>query len=95
MDIRPQLSFSNRLSWNEFDAEMWRLYFGFIKGLLMAVTSVLYFLTLMAFFIIQNAAFAACKFAEWTSAWSPEKPKAFEVRSREEDPWPSAARTGD
>ncbi|MGH9690244.1 MAG: hypothetical protein ACRD4C_03965 [Candidatus Acidiferrales bacterium] len=79
MNIRPTIRFSNRLSWRELDAEMWRLYFGFVKGTLMAVTSVLYFFVLITFFIVQQAVFLAGNFAGWVIDWTPEKPQAFEI----------------
>jgi hypothetical protein len=85
MDIRPKISFSNRLSVREFDAELWRLYFGFVKGLLMVIASLLYFPMVCAFFVAQNAAFAANRFAAWVLDWNPEKPRAFEMRSVEGD----------
>jgi hypothetical protein len=77
MNIRPTISFSNRLSWREFDTEMWRLYFGFVKGFLMVVASVLYIVILPAFFLIQNLTFLTAKLAGWVIDWNPEKPKAF------------------
>jgi hypothetical protein len=81
MNLRSEISFSNRLSWREFEAEMWRLYFGFAKGLLMAISSFLYFFMLLGFVIVQTAAFAAGKFAEWVTDWNPQKPQVFEMRS--------------
>jgi hypothetical protein len=85
MDIRPKISFSNRLSPGELDAELWRLYFGFIKGLLMVTASLLYFPMLCTFFLAQNAAYGANKFAAWVLDWNPEKPRAFEMRSVDGD----------
>jgi len=41
MEMRPALSFSSRLSLREFETEMWKLYFGVVKGLLLAITSVI------------------------------------------------------
>ncbi len=85
MDIRPRISFSNRLSAREFEAELWRLYFGFVKGLLMVVASVLYFPLVCLFFLAQHAAFAANKFAAWIMEWNPEKPRAFEMTPADGD----------
>lgn len=85
MDIRPRISFSNRLTVRDFDAEVWRLYFGFVKGSLMVIATLLYFPMVCAFFFAQNAAFAASKFAVWVLDWNPEKPRAFELRSVEGD----------
>lgn len=81
MDIRPALSFSNRLSLRDFEAEMWKLYFGFVKGLLMAITSVIYLLALTAFFIAQHAVLIASKVTGSVIAWSPEKPRVFGMRT--------------
>ena len=80
MDIHPRISFSTRLSLREFDSELWRLYFGFVKGFLMMTASFLYLFVLITFFVAQHAAFAASKFAGWVTDWNPEKPQAFEVR---------------
>jgi hypothetical protein len=85
MDIRPRIGFSNGLSVREFDAELWRLYFGFVKGLLMVLASVLYLPLVCAFFVAQNAVYAANKFATWVLDWDPEKPRAFELRSVDGD----------
>ena len=85
MTLRSGISFSNRLSWREFEAEMWRLYFGFVKGLLMAISSPLYFFMLLVFVIVQTVAFAAGKFAEWVTDWNPQKPHVFEMRSADGD----------
>ena len=79
MNIRPTISFPNRLSWREFESEMWRLYFGFVKGSLMVVASLLYLFTLPAFFLIQNLVCLTAKLAGWVIDWSPERPKAFQV----------------
>jgi len=79
MNIRPTISFSNRLSWREFESEMWRLYFGFVKGSLMVVASVLYLFMLPAFFLTQNLASLTAKLAGWVIDWNPERPKAFRV----------------
>jgi hypothetical protein len=80
MDMRPALSFSNRLSLREFEAEVWKLYFGFVKGLLTAVTSLVYLLVLTAFFIAQHAALIVGRVTGWVVDWSPEKPRVFGMR---------------
>jgi uncharacterized integral membrane protein len=80
MNIRPTINFSNRLSLLEFDTEMWRLYFGFMKGLLTVIASVFYFFVLLVFFIAQHAAFVAGRFAAWVVDWNPEKPRLFGMR---------------
>ena len=80
MSIRPTISFSSRLSFRELDVEMWRLYFGVVKSLLIVITSVLYFFLLWAFFVAQHAAFLAGKFAGWVIDWNPEKPQLFGIR---------------
>jgi hypothetical protein len=85
MDIRPRISFSNRLSIREFDAELWRLYFGFVKGLLMMLASIVYFPLVCLFFLAQHAAFGASKFTAWITEWNPEKPRAFDLRSADVD----------
>jgi hypothetical protein len=85
MDIRPTISFSNRLSWREFDAETWRLYFGFVKSLMMVVASPLYILMLTAFFLAQNLAFLTGKMAGWVVDWSPERPRAFRMNPTDGD----------
>ena len=85
MDIRPTIKFSNRLPFREFETEVWRLYFGFVKGLLTAITSVFYFLVLLAFFLAQHAAFAAARFAAWVVDWNPEKPRVFGFRAADVD----------
>jgi hypothetical protein len=84
MDIRPTIRFSNRISWREMDAEIWRLYFGFVKGVLMAVTSLLYFFVLTAFFIAQQAMILASTLARGVIDWTPEKPQAFELTPGED-----------
>ena len=85
MDIRPTIKFSNRLPFREFETEVWRLYFGFVKGLLTAITSVFYFFVLLAFFLAQHAAFAAARFAAWVVDWNPEKPRVFGFRAADGD----------
>jgi hypothetical protein len=80
MNIRPTINRSSRLSFREFDAEMWRLYFGVVRSLLIMITSVLYFFLLSAFFVAQHAAFLAGKFAGWVRDWNPEKPRVFGIR---------------
>jgi hypothetical protein len=80
METRPALSFSSRLSLREFEAEMWKLYFGVVKGLLMAITSLIYFLALTAFFIAQQAVLMAVKVTGSVVDWNPEKPQAFGMR---------------
>jgi hypothetical protein len=85
MNIRPTISFSNRLSWREFDTEMWRLYFGLVKGLLMAVASLLFLAILPLFFLTQNLSFVAARLAEWVIDWNPQKPKAFQAEQVEGD----------
>lgn len=85
MDIRPRISFSNRLSLREFDAELWRLYFGFVKGLLMMLASIIYFPLVCLFFVAQHAAYGAGKFVAWITEWNPEKPRAFDLRSVDGD----------
>jgi hypothetical protein len=80
MDIRPALSFSSRLSLREFEAEMWKLYFGVVKGLLLAITSVVYLVVLTAFFIAQQAVLVAGKITGSVIDWTPEKPRAFGMR---------------
>jgi hypothetical protein len=77
MNIRPTISFSSWLSFREFDVEMWRLYFGVVRSLLIMITAVLYFLLLWVFFVAQHAAFLAGKFAGWAMDWNPEKPRVF------------------
>ena len=85
MDIRPRISFSNRLSLREFEAELWRLYFGLVKGMLMVIASILYFPLVCAFFLAQHAAYAANMFAAWIMEWNPEKPRAFEMTPTDGD----------
>ena len=85
MNLRSEISFSNRLSWLEFEAEMSRLYFGFVKRLLMAISSPLYFFMLLVFVIVQTVAFAAGKFAEWVTDWNPQRPQVSEMRSADTD----------
>ena len=85
MDIRPRISFANRLTVREFDEEVWRLYFGFVKGFLMVVASVIYLPLVCAFFIAQNAAYGANQFAAWVLDWNPEKPRAFGAKSIDRD----------
>jgi len=80
MEIRPALSFSSRLSLREFEAEMWKLYFGVVKGLLLAITSVVYLVALTAFFVAQQAVLVAGKITGSVIDWSPEKPRAFGMR---------------
>jgi hypothetical protein len=79
MELRPALSFPSRLSLREFEAEMWKLYFGIVKGLLLAITSVVYLVVLTAFFIAQQAVLVAGKITGSVIEWSPEKPRAFGV----------------
>jgi hypothetical protein len=81
MEIRPALNFSSRLSLREFEGEMWKLYFGVVKGLLLAITSVVYLFVLTAFFIVQHGMLIACKIKESVVDWNPEKPEAFGVRA--------------
>lgn len=85
MDIRPRINFANRITLREFDAELWGLYFGFVKGLLMVAASLVYFPLVCAFFLIQNAAFGASKLVAWVTEWNPVKPRAFELRSVDGD----------
>ena len=80
MELRPALSFPSRLSLREFEAEMWKLYFGIVKGLLLAITSVIYLLVLTAFFIVQQAVLVAGKITGSVIDWTPEKPGAFGMR---------------
>jgi hypothetical protein len=80
MEIRPALSFSSRLSLRDFEAEMWKLYFGVVKGLLLAITSVIYLLVLAAFFIAQQSVLVAGKITGSVINWSPEKPPVFGMR---------------
>ncbi len=80
MEIRPVLNFSSRLSLREFEAEMWKLYFGVVKGLLLAITSAVYLFVLTAFFIVQQAVLIAGKVTGSVIEWSPEKPRAFGMR---------------
>ena len=80
MEIRPALSFSSRLSLRDFETEMWKLYFGVVKGLLLAITSVIYLLVLAAFFIAQQAVLVAGKITGSIIDWNPEKPRAFGMR---------------
>jgi hypothetical protein len=80
MDIRPALSFSSRLSLREFEGEMWKLYFGVVKGLLLAITSVIYLFVLTAFFIVQHGVLIAGKVTGSVIEWSPEKPRAFGMK---------------
>jgi hypothetical protein len=80
MEIRPALSFSSPLSLREFEAEMWKLYFGAVKGLLLAITSVVYLVVLTAFFIAQHGVLIAGKITGSVIDWSPEKPQAFGMR---------------
>jgi hypothetical protein len=77
MNIGPTISFSDRLSWREFDTEMWRLYFGLVKGFLTVVASLLFIIVLPAFFLIQNLTFFTAKFVGWVLEWNPQKPGAF------------------
>ena len=80
MDIRPALSLSSRLSLPDFEAEMWKLYFGVVKGLLVAITSVVYLFVLAAFFIVQHGVVIAGKITGSVVDWNPEKPQAFGMR---------------
>jgi len=52
-------------------------YFGFVKGLLVAITSVIYLFVLTAFFILQHAVLIAGKVTGSVVDWSPEKPRVF------------------
>jgi hypothetical protein len=61
-------------------AEMWKLYFGVVKGLLLAITSVVYLVVLTAFFIAQQAVLVAGKITGSVIDWSPEKPRVFGMR---------------
>lgn len=79
MEIGPRISFSSRLSLREFDAELWRLYFGVVKGLLMMASSLIYFPLVCIFFVTQHAAYGAGKFVAWITEWNPEKPRAFDL----------------
>jgi len=79
MEIRPALTFSSRLSLREFEMEMWKLYFGVVKGLLLAITSVVYLVVLTAFLIVQHAVLIAGKITGSVIEWSPDKPRAFGV----------------
>ncbi|HWF38808.1 MAG TPA: hypothetical protein VG322_09830 [Candidatus Acidoferrales bacterium] len=85
MEIGPGVSFSDRLSLREFDAELWRLYFGFVKGLLMMLASIVYFPLVCLFFVVQHAAYGASKFVAWITQWNPEKPRAFDLREVDGD----------
>lgn len=85
MEIGPRISFSKRLSLRDLDAELWRLYFGFLKGLLMMLASLVYFPLVCIFFLAQHAAYGANKFVAWITAWNPEKPRAFDLRSVDGD----------
>jgi hypothetical protein len=85
MDIRPALSFSSRLSLREFEGEMWKLYFGVVKGLLLAITSVIYLFVLTAFFIVQHGVLIAGKVTGSVIEWSPEKPRVFGMSSVDAD----------
>lgn len=80
MDVRPALSFSNRISLRDFEAEMWKLYFGVVKGLLTAITSLIYLFVLTAFLLAQYATLIAGKAAMTVMNWSPEKPRVFGMR---------------
>jgi hypothetical protein len=80
MGIRAALHFSSQLSLREFEVEMWKLYFGVVKGLLLAITSVIYLVVLTAFFIAQQAVLVARKITGSVIDWSPEKPRAFGMR---------------
>ena len=51
----------------------------------MVIASLLYFPMVCAFFVAQNAAFDANRFAAWVLDWNPERPRAFEMRSVEGD----------
>ena len=68
------------MSLREFEGEMWKMYFGVVKGLLLAITSVVYLVVLTAFFIVQQAVLIAGKITGSVIAWSPEKPRAFGMR---------------
>ena len=59
---------------------MWKLYFGVVKGLLLAITSVIYLFVLAAFFIVQHGVLVAGKITGSVIDWSPEKPRAFGMR---------------
>jgi hypothetical protein len=59
---------------------MWRLYFGVVKGLLVAITSVIYLFVLTAFFIAQHGVLIAGKMTGLVIDRSPEKPRAFGMR---------------
>jgi hypothetical protein len=85
MDIHPKISLTSRLSLRDFDTELWHLYFSFLKGLLLAASSILYLVVLVLFFAVQNGAFAARQFAVWVTDWNPEKPQAFEIRPVDAD----------
>jgi hypothetical protein len=80
MGIRPAIHFSSRLSLREFEVEMWKLYFGVVKGLLVAITSVIYLFVLTAFFIVQHGVLIAGKVTGSVIDWSPEKPRVFGMR---------------
>jgi hypothetical protein len=59
---------------------MWKLYFGVVKGLLLAITSLVYLVVLTAFFIVQQAVLIAGKIMGSVIDWSPEKPRVFGMR---------------
>ena len=92
MEIHPKISLTKRLSLRDFDTELWRLYFCFLKGLLLAASSIVYLVVLILFFVVQNGAFAARKFAVWVTDWNPEKPQAFDISPVDADSISTAAR---
>lgn len=80
MEIRPALTFSSRLSLREFETKMWKLYFGVVKDLLVAITSAIYLFVLTGFFIAQQGVLVVGKVTGSVIDWSPEKPRVFGMR---------------
>jgi hypothetical protein len=66
------------------------LYFGVVKSLLTAITSIIYLFVLTAFFMVQHGAFLAGKIMGSVIDWSPEKPQVFGMRS-DNGEWTSVA----
>jgi hypothetical protein len=56
-----------------------------VKGLLLAITSVIYLFVLTAFFIVQHGVLIAGKVTGSVIEWSPEKPRVFGMSSVDAD----------
>lgn len=64
--------------WHDFETEVWRLYFGVLKGTLLTVICLACFVAIGILFFTQWVAVGATRAAEWVFAWQPSKPSIFE-----------------